>query len=1314
MPATETTSKIRAKVGGSFLDADEYMRVNNAWVKREGTVVEPPPTGSDTFTPGIVAGADATKGPQGSQLLGAKVARVEFDIANATSLMDARVAAFADRGVKCLLLAGFSGRIPSVADCNNLANWVNRFGPGGTFWSSRSDGHLAVTHIEFGNETSFGYQYGDTYNTASYISRAQNYALRFKDGATAITNTGKNVQLLCQGEDGGSGSANWVNNMYVTVPDLHTRVGGWIIHPYGNVWYEKMDRMINFLAARGAPNTIPIDITEWGLSTDNGATVYQSGQPNNYGWPANQTYAQAGTALTQTVTAMLARPNLGSRLRHFMYYAAHDLTAPGGKRCTANAVAVACREDFFGALKNDLTDKVGISGPVRTVMGMQTEEEPEVPPNKPVVIPAVGATAATLRLGSATGPRVNFKGINVWGLPDSVTLNSGSGTQHHANQYAARNTIASTIKSWGGSMVRMRVLADAYNSAPSTNTANLTKAQFIQRVKDWRDAVVAQGMYFMPCSWDALDGAFSGATWAGNGFRVHQMFADIYAALGNDPMVIYEITNEPNNVTWDQWQTNMLASITYFRETIGYKGVLVIDPIWWANSGIGGQGYDDTRYTTLETHDAARAGMNGKHQLVFAKHDYAMHYANKVWSATSWANSGAGNQTKHLIFETEYGNYNGSPTTVDDTWAAQAAHFFSTWQGFQSNYVGGAAFVWGAWTDANALTAVNNTTPTTWGTSVRNGFGGTVTPVGTALALPRGAVSGFGQAADFYDTVGVNIHFLNEGAYPSTATVNDLGALGVRHVRDSSYATWYHAATFVFRNAHIRMIQRNTNLPAPSSTDMGQPIFLHCNVTGWPGHLTNGQFGNPNEGGPFNKAYTAAEFIQQFVGGHQHYDGNANNAATIPGVGYPIPNGTTANYLQLKPNPWNFNDPEAPSEILSALAGPNEPVAEDNNYSGIKAWLADINQRASLETRTVLGGLPYVADGEIKAGPAQFKQLPIHGVLKYGGDLASYGNMGAGTNTCDTGDYHPYHVGHEPSQEYMDRILQRDPDPHPGLPKMITEWGHISSGVADLGVPGPAPLYNGGTNVFSSIGFHAGYWPTPDDVIAEFMVRTIILFYKRGIRRSFIYEFMDEGTDPNAAEAGFGIIKLTGRVRKQQFYSIRNLLSCVGFVNAPSANRRAIPYQISGFVSQGNNNHIAMFQGQGDPGAVGPGGVYHTNRDILDPLLLQRSATEYILCVPRQVMIWDREPGNWNTATGRPGNLVNEAAGRKTPTTQNLIVSFPEGVSEVCEVTPTAGGITTPELGRTWSAPKAISSASGDEAVNLQIQGKTKLLRIRI
>jgi hypothetical protein len=109
----------------------------------------------------------------------------------------------------------------------------------------------------------------------------------------------------------------------------------------------------------------------------------------------------------------------------------------------------------------------------------------------------------------------------------------------------------------------------------------------------------------------------------------------------------------------------------------------------------------------------------GSHQLAFAKHDYASSYPNKTWNAGAWIAAQGGAQTKHLIFETEFGNYNGDPSTVSASWAAAAASFFANRFAAQPNYVGAAAFLFGPWYDANAMTAANNVSATGWGASAR-------------------------------------------------------------------------------------------------------------------------------------------------------------------------------------------------------------------------------------------------------------------------------------------------------------------------------------------------------------------------------------------------------------------------------------------------------------------------------------------------------------------------------------------------------------------------------------------------------------------
>jgi hypothetical protein len=307
-----------------------------------------------TFQTGIVSGSDLVNEPRYLKGLQARVVRVEFDMGRPAADLRPTIAAFAANGSRVLLQAGFARRLPTVTEARNLRNWASEFGPGGTFWAGRSDGRLAVRQIEFGNETSYTWQYGDSWNSSSYSARARDYARRFRDAQVAVRAANAQVGMLAQADDGGTGSANWVNGMISAVPDLASRVAGWTVHPYGPQarWQPKIDRLISQTAARGASSSIPIWVTEWGIASDNGRCL-----SDNYGWDPCMTYAAAGAALDQTVAAMRAR--YGARLRAFFVYQGYDLSAPG---------ASSDRERYFGALRSDLTDKGAYGASVRALL----------------------------------------------------------------------------------------------------------------------------------------------------------------------------------------------------------------------------------------------------------------------------------------------------------------------------------------------------------------------------------------------------------------------------------------------------------------------------------------------------------------------------------------------------------------------------------------------------------------------------------------------------------------------------------------------------------------------------------------------------------------------------------------------------------------------------------------------------------------------------------------------------------------------------------------------------------------------------------
>jgi hypothetical protein len=340
VPGATVHYSIRTAVNGSAWSPE----VTIAYTAATPAAFGPPASG--TFQMGIVSGSDALYELPFIQQLGAHTARIGFAIGTPASQMEPIIAAFARAGVRPLLLALFDGTLPSPAEAQNLASWAARFGPDGTFWQGQSyPAGSGVADIEFGNETSLDYQYSDN-SQAGYAERARTYAQRFAESATAIRAVAPSVGLLAQGDSGGDGP-EWANQMFKAVPNLGQLVAGWTIHPYGPEWQSRIDNLISTTQADGAPSTIPIYITEWGLDTDNGRCL-----EFNFGWNKCMTYSEAAGTLTATVSGMRAR--YGGRLAGFYLYQAHDQKPTG----TSTEL-----EAYFGAVASNGAAK-GVYTPV--------------------------------------------------------------------------------------------------------------------------------------------------------------------------------------------------------------------------------------------------------------------------------------------------------------------------------------------------------------------------------------------------------------------------------------------------------------------------------------------------------------------------------------------------------------------------------------------------------------------------------------------------------------------------------------------------------------------------------------------------------------------------------------------------------------------------------------------------------------------------------------------------------------------------------------------------------------------------------------
>jgi hypothetical protein len=367
VPGRTVTYSLRTAVDGSGWSLDTTVRYPGSAPTPASSPAPDPSSSprepsSGSFHAGVVAGSALDWELSFIKQLGARDARMEFAIGTPASEIEPYVDAYAKAGIQPLLLATFNGRAPTVAEARNLGTWAADFGPNGAFWEGKSyPSGTAVQNIEFGNESSQSYQYpsisGDPNwaKTPFYLDIAKHYALRFADAQTAIQAANPSVGLLAVGDTPGNWST-WMDSMFQAVPDLGNRVAGWTVHPYGpsGRWERDIDGTIELAKSHGAPDAIPLYVTEYGVASDDGRCL-----SDNYGWDPCMTYDAAGSALTQAIAGMRSR--YGSRLRAVYVYQAHDQKTTG---------TTTDREGYFGSLTLTGGSKGGYSTAIESLLAL--------------------------------------------------------------------------------------------------------------------------------------------------------------------------------------------------------------------------------------------------------------------------------------------------------------------------------------------------------------------------------------------------------------------------------------------------------------------------------------------------------------------------------------------------------------------------------------------------------------------------------------------------------------------------------------------------------------------------------------------------------------------------------------------------------------------------------------------------------------------------------------------------------------------------------------------------------------------------------
>lgn len=294
----------------------------------------------------------------------------------------------------------------------------------------------------------------------------------------------------------------------------------------------------------------------------------------------------------------------------------------------------------------------------------------------------------------ADGTRFVVKGTSAYMVP---FYSNGSGgadgglSYVYGLQYPNRDKVFSFMKSLGINTVRISVASYCYND--STCGYNLGgKAGYLQVVKDYADSATAKGLYVVFGWWE------NGKTLPDKYTSYLPMMGDVVRKIGNNPLVMYEPWNEPYEISGAQWETVMNGTLDYYRKTLGYKGVLLIDTVDWSWSF----GKILPNIKNVQAKDAALMG--GQPNIIFANHRYANN--NRTFTATeqSQFESEVTNYAQtYPIVGTEYGFFNGGGT-YNPEWNKGFFAYITDTAVPKKGLNGGMIFNW-SWVDYNSLTA---------------------------------------------------------------------------------------------------------------------------------------------------------------------------------------------------------------------------------------------------------------------------------------------------------------------------------------------------------------------------------------------------------------------------------------------------------------------------------------------------------------------------------------------------------------------------------------------------------------------------------
>jgi len=306
-----------------------------------------------------------------------------------------------------------------------------------------------------------------------------------------------------------------------------------------------------------------------------------------------------------------------------------------------------------------------------------------------VPVPGSGLRVEDTTLVDAGGRRFVLAGVSDYLVPFYTSEDGGVDTalaEYTTKNYYLRDEAFRRMREAGVNTLRVPLgLATYKNDVYELGG----RAGYVERVRTIVQSAHRAGLAVILGWWD--DTYEPGVGWSPELFS---MMRDVLAAVHGETELMIEPVNEPAITEWEPWRKDMATMVRFWRETLGYRGVLLLDTPAYSWT------FEAASARSLQSLDEELLG--GPAQVMFANHRYANN--NTCFCGTerdTWTQEIEGNAADFPLIGTEYGWFN-RPYSEQRAWNEQFFAYLAA-SAVPGGFNGASAFVW-SWVDDNTMT----------------------------------------------------------------------------------------------------------------------------------------------------------------------------------------------------------------------------------------------------------------------------------------------------------------------------------------------------------------------------------------------------------------------------------------------------------------------------------------------------------------------------------------------------------------------------------------------------------------------------------